>query len=376
MQTNNPFRYGKVIDKPFFINRVDEFKRIKNDLASGNNLVIYSPRRYGKTSLIVKILKELRGENFKTLYFDFFKISSRKKFIEDFSSELLSSQSSLKKSISKFQKMVSGFKPSVSFDGQGNPSFSFSFFPDIDYSQTLTEVLNLPLKFSKNQKWIIVFDEFQEIEKLNGESFENLFRSVIQFHDNVSYVFMGSKMHLLLNMFNNKERAFYKFGKLFRLNKIDEKEFADYIIERFNNGGFEFENEIVDKLIEVSNNIPYYVQFFASELWYEGLNNDRNIKEQQFNNAIENIISNQQDYFLELLETLTNYQKKVLFALTKETKNLFSNDFAKRYGLGAISSTKRALDKLVKKGIIEKTGTMLEFSDPFFPLFLILRNFA
>ncbi len=376
MKTTDPFRYGKVIGEPFFINRTAELKRIKSDLISGNNLIIYSPRRYGKTSLIIKALKELEQENIQTLYFDFFKISSQQKFIEDFSKEILNSQSSLKKSITKFQKMVHGFKPSVSFDGQGNPSFSFSFFPDIDYSQTITEVLNLPLKFSKNKKWVIVFDEFQEIEKLNGENFEKLLRSVIQFHDNISYVFMGSKMHLLLNMFNNKERAFYKFGKLLRLDKIDKQEFKEYIVSRLNEGKFEFEENLVDELIDISDNIPYYVQFFASELWYEGLINNQHIGKQQFDKAIDNIITNQQDYFLQLLESLTNYQKKVLFALTRETKNLFSNDYATRHRLGAISSTKRALDKLVKIGIIEKTGTTLEFSDPFFPLFLKLRNFA
>lgn len=59
---NNPFRYGIAVDEPYFIDREQEIKEFSRWLKSGQSLVVYSPRRYGKTSLIIKILKNLRKE--------------------------------------------------------------------------------------------------------------------------------------------------------------------------------------------------------------------------------------------------------------------------------------------------------------------------
>ena len=76
------------------------------------------------------------------------------------------------------------------------------------------DVLNSPTRVAGKKGWIVVFDEFQDVERLNGESFEKELRSVIQHHKKIGYVFMGSQRHLLLNMFSRKNRALYNFGKL------------------------------------------------------------------------------------------------------------------------------------------------------------------
>ena len=123
----NPFRYGKIVDEPYFIDRVNELKQIKNDLVSGVNLIIYSPRRYGKTSLIIKVLKESEKEKYYVIYIDFFKITSQRKFIEDYSKEILRNQTFFKKAISKFRSLVRGLTAFVSFNDKGEPSFSISF---------------------------------------------------------------------------------------------------------------------------------------------------------------------------------------------------------------------------------------------------------
>lgn len=66
----NPFKYGTVVGGSYFINRKKEISQIKNDLISGNNIILYAPRRYGKTSLIMEILKKLKKEKVKTVYID------------------------------------------------------------------------------------------------------------------------------------------------------------------------------------------------------------------------------------------------------------------------------------------------------------------
>ena len=76
----NPFKYGGVVSGEFFYNRVDDVKRIKADIQNGNNLIIYAPRRYGKTSLIIKILSELEKKSINTIYIDFLTLLIKRNF--------------------------------------------------------------------------------------------------------------------------------------------------------------------------------------------------------------------------------------------------------------------------------------------------------
>ena len=54
-----PFKYGSVVEEPYFTDRVEELKTIKQFLNSPNHLILIGPRRFGKTSLILKAIKEI-----------------------------------------------------------------------------------------------------------------------------------------------------------------------------------------------------------------------------------------------------------------------------------------------------------------------------
>jgi len=85
----NPFSYGTVVKEPYFFNRTEEVRRIVDTLGGGNNLVLYAPRRYGKTSVVMKAMEALRAQGFVCIYFDFMTVYSRESFIEAFSKAVL-----------------------------------------------------------------------------------------------------------------------------------------------------------------------------------------------------------------------------------------------------------------------------------------------
>jgi len=58
----NPFYYGGAVKDNHFCNRVDEIKELSNDIQSGLNMLIYAPRRFGKTSFVLKTLEKLEKE--------------------------------------------------------------------------------------------------------------------------------------------------------------------------------------------------------------------------------------------------------------------------------------------------------------------------
>ena len=371
-EKNNPFKFGSVVSGDFFYNREEELLRVKQTLAGGNNLTLYAPRRYGKTSLVNKALEELNKEGFITVYMDMMSIYSRDTFIRNFTKAISKKHNSLETAVKKIAQLISGIVPSVSFDASGMPTFSISWIEGKDKEQTLIDVINLPEKLaSKNQKWIIAFDEFQEITKLNGENFEKLLRSSIQHHQHVSYLFLGSKTHMLKDMFNNKNRAFYNAASVMTIDTIPESKSIAYLNSRFNASGINIDIDVTKYLLEITGNIPYYIQFIASELWQNFMLNEKpEVNKEHVDEAIQRVLSLKSEYYWELTYKQTAYRKKVLFAISQSVSEIFSIQTSKKFNLGATSSTQKAMNVLIEEGIIERKQSNYVFSDPFYKIFI------
>jgi hypothetical protein len=369
----NPFKYGTVVTGEYFYDRTEELKSIKNDIKSGNNLIIYAPRRYGKTSLIIKVLDELEKEGMNTIYIDFFKVHETRKFLELYSLKILEKKLFTTEGIIKqFRKFVKSIVPSVTFDDKGKTTFQVQIQNAQSSDTTFEEVINLPEKISGKDKWVVVFDEFQEINKLNGESFEKQLRASIQFHKNVNYVFMGSKNHLLMNMFRDKSRAFYNIGKTVKIEKIPAAEMSVYLESRFKKSRIKITKETIEYILEITENIPYYVQYTASELWQNKITKKGEISREDVIKAVNRVIESQMDYYLEIYSNLTSNQKSLLIALSKAGGNIFSKEYMVSNNLSTVSSTQRSVQRLVESEIIEKHIGDYTFTDPFFKKFIQL----
>jgi len=371
---SNPFKFGKIVYDKHFYNRKKELRKIISTLSSGNNIALYAPRRYGKSSLIAKALHELEKEGYICVHFDFMSVYSQKTFIEQYSRKILNSQnkSDVKNIISKFTSFVKNIKPTVSFDQAGNPQFSLAFMEKMDKEESLKEVINLPeaLADDKN-KYIIAFDEFQEITKLNGENFEKLLRSQIQKHKNVSYVFFGSKTHMLKDMFNNKNRAFYNSADIMHLDKMATEESIEFLQNAFETSNIHLNSEIARYIIQQVDNIPYYIQFLAHQIWeYAMINSISRVDQPIVDNSLQDILELKKDYYWELTNNQSIHRKKLLFALSQGAKELYSEKTSKKYELGATSSTQKSLEVLLNEGIIEKSRGHYEFADPMYKKFI------
>lgn len=370
----NPFSYGGIVSGDYFFNRLNEIEQLKIDLKNNNNVILYAPRKYGKTSLVNKVLNELETENYNTIYLDFFNVIDRNKFIEIYAQKLLKKKKlTLNEAIKSFKQFVTNLSPTVKFDNLGNPSFEITV-KENNKDSSFEEVVNLPEKWgSEKEKWIIVFDEFQEINKLNGDNFEKELRSFIQFHQNVTYLFLGSKTHMLLNMFRDKKRAFYNIGKYFKLEKIGNNEYRKFIVSNFNKFDITISENQIGYILMVTEGIPFYVQFLSSELWQNVIATKKKVENEDIDLAIKNIIFSQTDYYLELFNKLSQYQKKLLLALKQNGKEIYSKKYSDAFGLSSASSTQRALEKLIDEGLVEKENDEILFSDPFFKQFLELK---
>lgn len=370
----NPFQYGKVVGDPYFTDRESELAELLAEVENRHNLVLYSPRRYGKTSLLVKLATVIKQKGVAVIFIDFMQVTSRETFIRLYTREVFRNTAGSPKTIlKKIASLVSGLRPAMEVDAMGNTSLSVHLDSAPLKTQILEEVLNLGEKLDPKRQWLVIFDEFQEILKLNGDGFTDTLRSVIQHHQRSSYIFCGSRYHLLLDLFNRPQKAFYRFGKITPLAKIASEKMQAYLEDRFCTTGQKLSPELAQKIITMADNIPNYVQFIAAELWQLAQLNNAVPSDDLLSQALETVLNNQGDYYLQVWSSLSVQQKKLVSALAIDSDNPFSQDFHDRHRLGAISSSQRAMQKLISEQIITKEKGSIIFGDPLFKLFITSR---
>ncbi len=364
-----PFKYGGVVKSPYFIDREKEVEELTLSLGGGANIILYSPRRYGKTSLIHRVSEKLETQGIVVVYVDFFQVNSRDKFLVSYLQAIFAKSTRWEKMLKRISGLIRSARPVVTVDEEGMPVLTLDTARD-NSPELFEEVVNLPEKLAEKKRWVVIFDEFQEVESLNGDSFEKELRACIQHHQRVNYVLMGSKKHLLLGMVTRRNRAFYNFGKLVRLQKIPIEFWLPYLKHGMEEVELRSTEEVATRIVEEADNIPYYVQYLAFEVVECGLMR-RRIDEESIGIAMERMMTNQDDYFRTLWESVSYTQQQTLLALVRENTGIYSKAFLDRYKLQTVSGVQRSVSVLMQKGIIDKVGEEYVMEDPFFRRWLL-----
>lgn len=368
---NNPFRYGKEVTGYQFYDRkesADELHRLLKDGVA--NVVLYAPRRYGKTSLVVKVLERFKSEGIPCIHFDVSRVSSLERFCEEYASAVYALQGGFCETAHKVVDYVAHLHPTISGSVLGKVSIRFDYGSRMN-AQSLTDILDLPERLAKDaggRPIVIAFDEFQDVAELSREiPLESVFRSSIQAHQHVRYVFLGSKTHLMRRMFGERTSPFYKAAQNMRIGKPPLRESGEYVISRFADAGLSVAPEACERILADSANIPYYVQALSA---YAFMSVERRgaakVTVDDADWAVQRLVMAEGDYFEELLHGLSSAQRQVLEALAFEPTGRFDEKYRVRHSLPGLSTVHSSLDDLVERGVLEKAKEGYSFGDPLF----------
>ncbi len=365
----NPFKFGSIVEGSYFTNRNNEIKEVKSILESENHLIIISPRRYGKTSLIYKVIKELKRS---FIILDLQIITSQ----EDFAEELLKRIYRLYP-FEKIKNAVKNFRivPLITINPVSNEiDVSFKTTRSSSISIPLEDVLNLIEKLSSvENKLIVVFDEFQEVKRI-GKELDKHLRSILQHHKKINYVFLGSQESLIRDIFEKKKSPFYHFGYLLPLEKIPYEEFKFFLRSRFK----KITNDssiIVDSIVKFTNCHPYYTQQLSFAVWEILERSGKQIAGIQAVETAEYVLIKRHDIDYERLwNTLNRTDMKILIGMSFSNLSPLSGEFAKIYNIPAHSTVFSSLKRLMMNGFIVKNKNSYEIDDPFFKKWIIERR--
>ncbi|MEA3488914.1 MAG: ATP-binding protein [Candidatus Omnitrophota bacterium] len=365
----NPFVFSKEVGEKNFCNRKKEIKELLGFARSSQNVMVFSQRRFGKTSLIKEVLKRAKKEGILTVYVDLYAALSEEQLVKSYSeaasNSLLSKTEKAFKNAGKLFKLL---QPVLTHDDEGKPVFKV----DIDRTKTIPlfedviDSVNRTVE-KKRKKAVIVFDEFQQIGQFKNDRAEKVLRTHIQKHQNISYFFMGSKKHLIIDMFNNTNRPFYKLAAPYPLKKIKKGELVVFISEKFKNKRRKIDKETASLIVDICEQHPYYVQYLCYIIW-DNTKTGGTINREEVTIGIKVLLEWTSPTYEATWGLLTTKQKKVLETIAKmsEEERMFSAELINRFGLGTPSSLQRSLKSLIDKDLIDREKDKYTIIDLFF----------
>ena len=362
----NPFKYGSRVTGGAFFDRI----KIKNDIMSvvdgGNNVVLYGPRRYGKSSLVGEVVSALRGSGWKCIELNMMDVASLDDFIAQYARAIYREAASAIGSLRQIAGLFSRVKPKIGIDDEGKPELKFEISSRKACLDALREVLALPPKLCPAAKTLIVIDEFQEVESLGlGDQFERTMRSVIEKQEGFAYIFLGSKTHLLERMFSSPTRPFYNSAQKFLLGKPPVNESVDFLTERFKGAGISIDAQLAKTIVNLAGNVPYYLQ--AVGFWVFNAAMGRGAKSAISKDVDEGFSSLYSSETILLENTFTAHpqsQRILMRALAVEPTSRFDELYRDRHGLALTSTINTALKRLLLDGTVDLQDGVYVLSNP------------
>jgi hypothetical protein len=365
------FVYGVAVEGENFTDRAEETRRLKRDFENGQNVVLISPRRMGKTSLVRRVMSQVDTNKIAVVHLDIYDCRTEYEFYNKLATAVLKQVSGKGElMLRNIKEFLTRLTPRVSFgiDPANEMSVSLGIAPE-DYSPE--EILQLPEKMAhKIGKHIVVcIDEFQQIGNFpDSLEVQKRIRGVWQLQEEVSYCLYGSKKHMLTNLFQNKRMPFYQFGDIRFLQPIALEDWIPFIRGKFEENGLSISDEQITRICETVEYQSSYVQQLA---WNVMLCCDKVVEEATMEEALADLIGQNSILFLQQTEGLSSYQMNFLKALAAgETGDFTSAAILKKYNLGTKSNISRLTDTLIKKELIEKTGRTVTIADPVFRLWM------
>ena len=367
-----PFIYGRLAEKESFIDRVDDRKELKNFLRHGINVILVSPRRWGKSSLVRTSMEELAQEEpkIKVCFMDASKIHTEEEFYNKFASVVIQGVSStLEQKLSDLVKFINRFTPSITIasDPMNSVEVNLKVNP---MKESPENILQLPERIAeaKGIKVIVCIDEFQQLANLpKWKNLEAMLRAEWQLQHHTTYCLYGSKMHMMKDIFNKASSPFFKFGQLMNLKRIAKEYWIPYIVENFKKTGKSISEEQAECLCERVQYNSWYVQQYCFFLWSH---TENAVSQEQLDNQLQLVLDTNEDLFLTEMDELTPTQIGMLKAIASGEKHFNAKDVAEKYGLGQPQSITRNKKVLVEKDLVEKRQNDFSFVDPVFELWL------
>jgi hypothetical protein len=357
----NPFNFGDLAVDAGFTDRSRELAELTADMRNGQNVVVFAPRRYGKSSLVWRAAQQLVARNDVLVAQVDLMLTTTKEQLAAALAKAIHDEiaTPLFRVRQRVTRVVSGLRiaPLVTVDAQtGELGFTFRAGHErADVDATLQALFELPARLAADRRRhvAIVFDEFQEVLSLDPH-LPRLMRSIFQTQPDVAHVYLGSKRSMMERLFNDANEPFWRSAAQMELGPIPADEFAPFLRERFESTSRRLPPVLAARVLERTGGHPYATQELAYALWEE-TPRGRAANDEGFGRALDRVLHSENAHFSLVWERASQVQRLALQALAREpTSALTAREYRHRHDLPGTSSVARAVEALVEDELLRR----------------------
>lgn len=352
---HNPFIYARALAPDEAMTR-PETAELLDRAAGGHNVVLYAPRRFGKTTLLNEVLVQATERDMPGVRVDLTDVLSAADAAARLEQAFRSMPGALRRLVAKELGSVSITTPVAGISIARRTAIT-------DPLPAIHALLEIPAQIAEKHghRVVVVLDEIQALMKLDG--LDGVFRSHIQHHRNVSYLFSGSEPSLLRALFEDHARPLYGQAERRRLGRLSFDAAHDFIDRRFSQTGKDA-GDAVTETVYVTEGHPQRLMLLANLLW-ERVQPDTPATVAEVRAAYDAALRMVDPELRFLWDSLTANEQRVLAALAAGFTP-YQQEAKLLLGLANRSSAARSVDGLEARAVIERTDDdALQIIDPF-----------
>lgn len=367
----NPFFIGRYVGAQYFCDREKDTETLIKHIVNGRNVALISPRRLGKSGLIHHTFAQKSiQENYVTIYVDIYSTSNLCEMAKALSESIVKAIRSQQKWHDRLFDFIKSLRIGFKTDAvSGDSTFNIGI-GDLQYPEkTISELFELLEQLDK--PCILAIDEFQQIREYPEKTSEAFIRTLVQQCSRTSFIFCGSKLHMMTDIFYSPAKPFFQSVISHTLQSIPMETYIDFAGRMFAQKGKMIDKFTIGLVYSMFNGCTWYMQMIMNEL-FALMDKDTVCTPEYIDIAWENIVLAQEDRFISIMHSLAPKQKQILEAIAKEktVEGITSSEFIKRHNLVSASSVQAALKPLLKNDIVINEDGKYRIYDYFFADYL------
>ena len=363
----NPFHYGSPAGGDYFANRKAELADITGRMLNGQNVILLSPRRYGKTSLLLESISRVRAQHGRTGYASLLLCTSARDVAEAILTGVLNGPLSwLSQQHGRLSQVLSGMRltPSIELDSSGGVRASLSPVSGAtDWRDVLSRALRLLLEAGEGKRPVsLVLDEFQRVAEIDP-NLPAVFKTMADELQRVGLVFSGSKLHVMQKLAIGPGAALLGMGERISLGPVPRAEMVQFLCARAQQGGKHMSESVAAAAFDAVDGVPNDVQRLAYEAFVVAV---EVIDAEALEVALSRIVSHWAMDYEETFERLAPVQQRVLRTIARQPRSqVYSRAFLEEVDVANANSVKKALEVLSDLELVARHGSEWRVADAF-----------
>jgi hypothetical protein len=373
VESENPFRYGAPVEAASFCDRNDELEALTARMRNGIHAFVLSPRRYGKTSLMLEALRRFRKEGGRGGYANLLlcttEVEAAGVVLTSVVREVLRPIGRTKRSIEDVLEHLR-VAPQIELSPEGKVTLTLQ--PAViaqRWYEVLEDAVGLLERAGERRPAALVLDEFQQVAEIGPKGLGGAFKALADQARGTSLVFAGSRLSVMERLTRGRGAPLLGMGETFNLEVVPEDEMSAHLVARAKRGGKRLTRADARWLYRRADGIPNDVQWLAHAAYEAAADN---IDAEAVDAGLESIIRRQAGFFAERYESLAPSQQRIVRELARSPREkVYAKAFLDAVMVANANAVTTALRALAEQEIVRREGRQWRLASPFFRAWLL-----